>query len=68
MRMKIKYGSIAIILMILFACSKNEYETKPKISIKSVSPHFVPLNGSLNVRLEFKDKEGDVDDSLYVIR
>jgi hypothetical protein len=65
--MKIKFGALAI-LLVLFACSKDDFETKPKISVKSVSPEFVPLGGTLNVRLEFRDKEGDVDDSLIVIR
>ncbi|MCU7550535.1 hypothetical protein OCK74_15560 [Chitinophagaceae bacterium LB-8] len=65
--MKITYSALAL-LLVLLACSKNEFETKPKISIKSVSSEFIPLGGSLGVRLEFKDKEGDVDDSLIVIR
>jgi hypothetical protein len=65
--MKIIYSALAIVL-VLFACSKDSFETKPQISIKSVSPEFVPIGGRLNIRLEFRDKEGDVDDSLFVIR
>jgi hypothetical protein len=65
--MKITYSALAL-LLVLFACSKDNFETKPKIEIKSVSSEFVPLGSSLNVRLEFRDKEGDVSDSLIVIR
>ena len=67
MRMKITYGALAI-LLVFFACSKNDFETKPKISIKSVNSEFVPFNGTLSISMEFKDKEGDVEDSLIVIR
>jgi hypothetical protein len=65
--MKITYSALAF-LIVFFACSKDDFETKPKISIKSVGSEYVPLGGSLNVRVEFRDKEGDVDDSLIVVR
>jgi hypothetical protein len=65
--MKIIYSVLAL-LLVIFACSKDDFETKPKISIKSVSPEFVPYNAPLRVRFEFRDKEGDVDDTLTMIR
>lgn len=65
--MKIIYSVLAL-LLVIFACSKDDFETKPKISIKSVSPEFVPNKSDLRLRFEFRDKEGDVDDSLVMIR
>ena len=65
--MKIIYSALAL-LLVVFACSKGDFETKPKISIKSVSPEFVSYKSDLRVRFEFRDKEGDVDDTLTMIR
>lgn len=55
-------------LIILNACDKDKFETKPQIKIVSVNRDVVEKNGSLQFLLEFTDKEGDVDDSLFVIR
>ena len=52
---------------ILFACSKDKFQTKPQLRLKSVSNKLVPVNGTLEVELEYTDKEGDVD-SILVIR
>jgi hypothetical protein len=49
-------------------CSKDKLESKPKIDLKSVNTKFISTGGTLTVNLNFKDKEGDLDDSLYVIR
>jgi hypothetical protein len=53
-------------LCILFACSKNTYNTKPTIKIKSISGNFFGFGQGLNMELEVTDKEGDVTDSLYI--
>jgi hypothetical protein len=55
-------------ILMAVACSKDKPETKPSIKIKSVSSSIVPINGNLQIVLEFTDKEGDVDDSLFVNR
>jgi hypothetical protein len=65
--MKFKVGIIAI-LVVLLACSKDKFQTKPQIEIKSTGPEVVPVNGTLNVRLEFRDKEGDVDGILFIYK
>jgi hypothetical protein len=52
--------------LLALACSKDKPETKPSIKIKSISGNIVPVNGRLQIDLEFNDKEGDVSDSLYV--
>ena len=54
------------VLVVLFACNKDKYQTKPQISLKSVSTKVVPTNGNLTVVLSYTDKEGDISDSLYI--
>lgn len=53
---------------IIIACSKDKFQTKPQIRIKSVSSEIVPPNSGLRVTLEFTDKEGDVSDSIFWVR
>ncbi|MFN2457541.1 MAG: hypothetical protein ABR502_05015 [Chitinophagaceae bacterium] len=59
---------IFFIFLVLVACDKDKFETKPQIKIVSVSRNVVPKGGDLRFLLKFTDKEGDVDDSLFVIR
>ena len=54
------------VLVLFFACSKDKYESTPQIKIKSVSSDIVPLGSGLLVTLSFTDKEGDVDDTVFV--
>jgi hypothetical protein len=62
-----KYTFLSILLLALIAgCSKDKFESKPQLKLLSVSDKVVPKNGTLDVRLEFTDKEGDVYDSLFV--
>lgn len=66
-RMKVFIGLVAAGLL-LAACDREKLETKPSITVKSVEPELVPIGGSLQVRLEFADKEGDLNDSVTIIR
>ena len=61
-----RYITICAGILLALACSKDKPETKPSIKIKSISSDVVPLNGDLQIVLEFTDKEGDVNDSLFV--
>lgn len=53
---------------IFAACNKDKFQTKPQIKIESQNFDFVPRNQDLQIVLSFTDKEGDVDDSLYLVR
>ena len=56
-------------VLILTACHKDKFQTKPSLSIKSYNTKVVSApNGSLIVTLECTDKEGDVQDSLTIIK
>lgn len=59
---------ICLLALAILGCSKDKFQTKPQISIKSFEPDVVPINSTLKIRMEFTDKEGDVDDSLWIIR
>lgn len=55
-------------VVIIIACNKDKFLTKPTIKIKSLNTEFVPLNGNLIITLECTDKEGDVQDSVIIIK
>jgi hypothetical protein len=47
--------------LIFLACNKDKFQTKPTIEVKSLSTKEVPApNGTMDVRLTFTDKEGDL--------
>ena len=56
------------VILLLVACDKDKFQTKPQIKLVSVSTEVVPINGGLSVVLEFTDKEGDVSDTLYITK
>ncbi len=58
----------AIIALAVIACGKDKFETVPKLRLKSVSPDIVQVNGTLRVNVEYTDQEGDVSDSLFIVR
>ena len=58
----------AILTVGLLACDKDKFQTKPTIEIRAISGDFVPLNGSLVIDLDVSDKEGDVQDSVIIIK
>ena len=50
-------GSLAVII---FACSKDKFETKPLIEVRSISTKELVQNQTLSIRLDYFDKEGDL--------
>ncbi len=58
----------SIILIIAVACNKDKFQTKPRLEIKSYNTTLVPFNGTFVVNLRCFDKEGDVQDSLIIIK
>jgi hypothetical protein len=61
---------ICLLMVILAACSKDKYQTKPTIRIKDQS-RVVPFDSEaiFYINLEFTDKEGDLssdkDSAIY---
>jgi hypothetical protein len=59
---------LGIVLLALISCNKDKFQTKPQIEIKSYNTDHIDFNQDLIVRMKITDKEGDVTDSLFVIR
>jgi hypothetical protein len=55
-----------IIAVVIAACSKDKFQTKPTLKLKSMSGNVVPVGAALQIDFEYTDKEGDVDDTLFV--
>ncbi len=53
---------------VAFSCSKDKFETKPTLKVVSQSTEILPVNSLFRVILEVTDKEGDVTDSIFVVR
>jgi len=53
---------------LLFSCKKDKFQTKPTISVKSINTNLVPLNGKFIITLDCTDREGDVQDSVIIIK
>jgi hypothetical protein len=54
--------------LIVAGCSKDGIETKPKLTFKSVTTDHVLYNQDIAFFFEFSDKEGDLNDSIHVIK
>ncbi|MER3470023.1 MAG: hypothetical protein C4330_01480 [Chitinophagaceae bacterium] len=57
-----------LLLTLVFGCNKDKFQTKPQLSLKSMNGNVIPAGGTLNLVLEFTDKEGDVQDTLFMTR
>ena len=66
--MKFRMIIAALLIFTFIACNKDKFQTKPTISIKSINTEIVPQNGTFIITLECTDKEGDVEDSLILIK
>lgn len=65
-RMKAKLLIISTILLAVIACKKDTYTTKPQLTFKSVNGKSFGPNQAIIFSLEFTDKEGDIQDSIWV--
>jgi hypothetical protein len=65
---------IPVIAMIVFACllvscSKDKFQTTPQIEVKDYNSKTIPRNGTLVIRFNYFDKEGDLGNgTMYVFR
>jgi hypothetical protein len=70
MQKLVLYCTLAFSFALIFfvACSKDKFETKPTLEIKSFSPNPLPVNADLIIDLDYTDKEGDLatDSAIYV--
>jgi hypothetical protein len=66
--MKLTLFVITAFVSIMFACNKDKFLTKPTISVKSINGNIIPVGGNFIITLECTDKEGDVQDSVIIIK
>lgn len=57
-----------IIALAIIACGKDRFQTVPQLKLKSRNTDVVEPNDPLRLNIEFTDKEGDVSDSLIIVR
>ena len=50
------------------ACSKDKYTTKPQLEFKSVNSDVVGPGQQLIITLKYTDREGDIQNYIYVQR
>ena len=63
-----KIFSFSAVVLLLVACDKGKFETKPQIRLKSINTRELQRFANLKIVLEFTDKEGDVSDTLFFFR
>ena len=50
------------------ACSKDKFETVPQVKITSFGPDEVVIGQRFELTAEITDKEGDLQDTFYLVR
>ena len=59
---------VVIIALTVISCGKDRFQTVPQLKLKSRNTDVVDLNDNLRLNVEYTDKEGDVSDSLFIVR
>ena len=63
-----KLLALFLVAGVLAACSKDKFKTVPQVDIKSISPDEA-VNGSIiELLADVTDQEGDLQDSVIVVR
>lgn len=64
--MSTKLLYLSLLVLLLTACGKNKFESKPKLTLKSVEPTVVRPGNLFRINFEVADAEGDVQDSVFI--
>lgn len=57
---------VAFIAFIIYSCNKDKYTSKPQLSLKSVNSTTIARGQVLSFNIEFTDKEGDIQDTMWI--
>lgn len=63
--MKTKILILLVAILVINACNKDKFQTKPVLNFKSVSTTNVPAGGDITFNIEISDKQGDIDSVIY---
>ena len=66
--MKTRIWLAVIITFGTISCGKDNFETKPQLEYLSRNTEVVEVGQAFRVNVEFRDKEGDVSDTLFIAR
>jgi hypothetical protein len=61
-----KYLVIASLLLFVLSCGKDTFQTRPQLTLNSVSSTVVPPQSGLQIVMRLTDKEGDFTDTVWV--
>jgi hypothetical protein len=56
----------SLLLLFILSCGKDSIQSKPQLSIKSVSSSTIAIGDDLVVRMRLTDKEGDFVDTVWI--
>ena len=59
--------AILSLVVLIVACGKDKFQTKPRIEVKEYSSKQIPKNGVLILRVNYFDKEGDIGEGHYYL-
>lgn len=57
-----------VMALALVACRKDKFKSEPQVEIKSLGPDVVQKGQLFTLRAEVTDKEGDLQDSVLLVR
>jgi hypothetical protein len=61
-----KYLGIASLFLLILSCGKDTFQTRPQLTLQSVSSTVVPPQSGLQIIMRLTDKEGDFTDTVWV--
>jgi len=64
--MKAKILIVAVCAILVVACSKDKYNTTPKLTFKNVNGDVFPQGANIRFTFEVTDKEGDIQDTMWL--
>src|SRR3954470_6947082 len=59
---------LGIVALSLFGCTKDKFKTVPQVEIKSLSPDPVYKGQLFTLSAIVRDKEGDLKDTVLIVR
>ena len=59
-------GVVLLSTIAIYSCNKDKVATKPTIKITSINGNLIPFGGVLVVEMDFTDKEGDINNTMFV--
>ena len=62
---KIAFSFLGVLF--LLACSKDKFKTVPQVEIKSLQPTEVFNDGTFSFQATVRDKEGDLQDTVWLV-